>query len=485
MRLGVFLFFVAIFAATTAGHIYTIDSYLNYAVTKSVGTRGALDVPKFMMTVEGRGGKQYSKLGVGQSLVSLPLFWTGSLVERLAPDNRLFRVYADRVNIPHDGGTVVAVPQDLIRASDIEGARIFFTALTGAFVSAIVCLLFWILLRRFGLSRRGALWGACLLGFATPLWVYSRDLFAEPLFSACLLGAFCLVTDPSGAGVARRMVLAGLVSSLGVLARASFIPIAVILACYLVLATADRGLGLRHAAWYAAGCLPGLVIAGSLNVWRFGGLFLSGYHTAFDRGFSVPLWKGLLWNLASPYRSILLYAPGVVIFALGFREFLRRHKRETWLAVALISYLFVIYSKWWAWHGGWCWGPRFLLPAIPLLLLPGLAAARTRKWLIATAAILGVAGLAVQISGVLINYTAPYDYWIKIKKLDWAEENIQGFSPIWVHMKALFATSPRHYDLWIIQAWKVIGWKVIWMGLGLAALAGLSATYVLRPSRRT
>ena len=482
MRLSVFALFAALFVATAAGHIYTIDGYLNYTVTRSLATRGALDIPRHMMTVEGRDGRSYSKLGVAQSLVSLPLFWTGSLVERVSPGNRVFAAYSDHVSIPRGTGMITAEPQDLVRVSDADGARVFFTTLTNALVTALVCLIFWSLLRRHGLPRRGALAATCLLAFATPYWVYSRDYFAEPLFAACLLAAFYLVTDPTRSGAVRRVMLAGLAAGVGILTRPSFAPLAAILAAYLILASGERRRGLALAAWFALGCLPGAAVTAGLNAYRFGGIFTTGYHTAFDRGFSLPLAKGVLWNLASPYRSILLYAPGVIIFAFGIQEFLRRHRAEALLTVAIAAYILVAYSKWWAWHGGWCWGPRFLLPAIPLLLVPGLVAARTRRWLRATAAVLGLGGLAVQVSAVLINYTAVYDYWIKIKQLDWAEAGIEQFSPIWVHFRALSATGPRQYDLWLVQASRVIGWNAVWIAVALVAVAWVAAARILRPA---
>lgn len=38
-----------------------------------------------------------------------------------------------------------------------------------------------------------------------------------------------------------------------------------------------------------------------------------------------------------------------------------------WLSLAT---LLALYSRWHLWEGGWCWGPRFLVPVIPLLALP-------------------------------------------------------------------------------------------------------------------
>lgn len=456
MRLKIFVFFLALFAGTASGHIYTIDSALNYMVTKSMGRGGTLEIDRFMMTVEGEGGRHYSKLGVGQSIVGLPFFWLGSLVEEASPGNPLFAAYGRHYSIPHERVTIDAEPQTLIRLSEREGAPLFFVTLTNSVVSAWVCLIFWLILIHFGASPARALAGAAVLGFATPLWVYARDFFGEPLFAASLLTTFYLVSVDRSHLSPRGPALAGLVSSLGVLTRASFIPLIGVFAAYLILSSGDRRQGARRALVYTALCIPGIVLLAALNEARFGSIFLSGYHTAFDKGFSIPFYKGIAWNLASPYRSLFLYAPPVLMGLVGLKAFARKHRAEFLLASAVVVYVFVLYSSWWAWHGGWCWGPRFLVPIIPLLLLPAFIGPRMggRRW-VGLALALVVAGFLVQVGAVLINYTAAYDYWIKTGVLDWAEENIQMFSPISVHWKAISVTSPAEYDLWLVQAFRV------------------------------
>jgi hypothetical protein len=471
MRLKVFILFLTLFAATTAGHIYTIDSTLNYMVTRSIGTHGTLDIPKFMMTVEGSGGRHYSKLGIGQSVAGLPLFWLGVFVERLSPESPAFRAYSRSFTIPHDSGPLRAEPQTLVRLSDREGAPLFFVTLTNAFVAAVVCLLFWLILGGFGVPAGRALLGTALLAFSTPLWVYARDFFGEPLFTASLLLTFYQLRNPEKTS-SRRLMSGGLATSVGILTRASFIPLAGIFAAYLVLASDDKRRGFDRALRYAAFCLPGVVILALLNHARFGSVVATGYHTAFDKGFSVPLAKGLAWNLASPYRSLFLYAPAVALCFFGLRAFARKHRADMVLIGSIAAYVFAVYSGWWAWHGGWCWGPRFLVPIIPLLLIPGLVAVDMKGgWRTILAVALGAGGFAVQLGAILINYTAAYDYWIKIGLLDWAEENIQMFSPISTHWKAVLATHPADYDLWLVQVMRVNPPAAIVMVAGLVLVA--------------
>ena len=35
----------------------------------------------------------------------------------------------------------------------------------------------------------------------------------------------------------------------------------------------------------------------------------------------------------------------------------------------LTALYFVVYAKWYMWHGGYSWGPRFLVPVIPFVSL--------------------------------------------------------------------------------------------------------------------
>ena len=463
MRRSIFLFFLILYLSTTAGHIYTIDSYLNYGITKSIGSYRKLSMPKSMMTVEGRGGRHYSKLGIGQSLANLPMYYIGGLVEMAFPGQTVFKAYSEYVYIPHDWQRVRAEPQTIIRISELDGAWIFFATLTNAFIAAAACLLFFLTLRGFGVGAPGSFLGTSILALGTPFWVYARDLFGEPLFALSLLGTFYFLANPGRPLSGRRAALAGAFSSIGILTRMSFAPIVGIFALYIILApggSKDKpGLVLRYILW----SLPGLIVVGLLNWVRFESILASGYHTAFDKGFSVPVVKGIVYNLFSPYRSLFLYAPPVLVFFFGAAYFAGKHRAHLVLIALITVYMFLLYSRWWAWHGGWCWGPRFYLPIIPLLMLPGLVYvqfARKRKLLWTTVG-LGIAGFLVQLGAVFINYTAVYDYWIKIGILDWSEAGIHMFSPITTHWKAILATNPSQYDLWLVQGVREAGPAVL------------------------
>jgi hypothetical protein len=85
-------------------------------------------------------------------------------------------------------------------------------------------------------------------------------------------------------------------------------------------------------------------------------------------GFSNPFFFGLISLLFSFGKGIFFFAPGLL---LPIRKTLRKLQEVTkvdlfaiyMLWISFLVGLLLVYSSWWAWHGGWFWGPRFLLIA--------------------------------------------------------------------------------------------------------------------------
>ena len=137
----------------------------------------------------------------------------------------------------------------------------------------------------------------------------------------------------------------------------------------------------------AAGPNPGLSRAGPRFCWglvRFcffsSGTTLSDFdrrwnlysewarHKCFDN-FSNPLWLGLIGELISPGKGVLLYCPILLLACLGARSFLtRKNKIGVLVACATLFYL-LFFAKYKAWHGDNAWGPRYLTSMMPFWML--------------------------------------------------------------------------------------------------------------------
>lgn len=111
---------------------------------------------------------------------------------------------------------------------------------------------------------------------------------------------------------------------------------------------------------------------------RYGSFFGNGYGS--DRGlqtimpfsglpgFSYPIFFGLISLLFSFGKGLFFFAPALL---LPIRKILLKRQQEQkvnlyqvyTLWICFLIGLILVYSSWWAWHGGVFWGPRFLLIA--------------------------------------------------------------------------------------------------------------------------
>ena len=101
----------------------------------------------------------------------------------------------------------------------------------------------------------------------------------------------------------------------------------------------------------------------TFNLSRYGDPFNTGYLP--NETFSGVLWQGLLGQLLSPGRGLFLYCPIFLLSLVGFPAFFRRFRPEAIIALSVILIHLFLYGKWFMWHGGYAWGPRFMVPTLP------------------------------------------------------------------------------------------------------------------------
>lgn len=333
------------------------------------------------------GGPVFAKFGLGQSLLAAPLYWLGL---RLAP---------------------LATP------ADRPLVAVFATSTYNALVTALTALVLCALSLRLGLTRRRSLAVTLLFGLATPAWAYTTTFFSEPSIALCLIVAVAalLWREIPTAGCAAVIGLALGVALLVRLDSALYaIPFAASLA---VRAPRER----RPALLLAVGLAPMLALAatGAYNAARFGSPFTAGYGIAGDTHDLHPphtlkaLWEGVYGPLLSPGKGLFLYAPIALLAIPGFVRLARGGDRAAGALIASVVALAVLAHANTAivWLGGWAWGPRFLIPIVPVLLLAAGTALRDAGPAVRRLAwLLGALGALIQIPAVVLDRGAAIAY---------------------------------------------------------------------------
>jgi hypothetical protein len=250
-------------------------------------------------------------------------------------------------------------------------------------------------------SIRQAVVVALLVVLATPLLPYAVTGFAEPGVALGVAGALLgieLLKDHSIRGAA----VAGAATSVAVLMRPdSLILVAPIVLVAVVLSTRSW----QSVSAFGVALAPALLITGAYNAVRFGSPLVSQYQgIPLSREFNHSFLAGLYGLTLSPGRGIVLYAPLILVAAVGVRWSWQRSPVLTSAAVAFLLVRIVFYAPWWVWNGGAVWGPRFLVPAMPALAVPLLEVMRRLRavhWsVIAAAVVVAALSLGVQILGV-------------------------------------------------------------------------------------
>jgi hypothetical protein len=181
---------------------------------------------------------------------------------------------------------------------------------------------------------------------------------------------------------------------------------------------------LRDMLWLLVGLLPGGVLI-VLNNWvRFRALTEQGYG---GEGFTGNLLEGLAGLLFSPGKSLFLYVPLLVALPFAVLPFARRFRAEAVLVGGLTLTLLVQSALWWIWWGGWGWGPRFLVPLMPFLVLPlgVLLERRAWRWIIG----LGLLPLSVaaNLLGILVDFNT---YLSEVTRGEFAREQLYLWQPL-------------------------------------------------------
>ena len=263
-----------------------------------------------------------------------------------------------------------------------------------------------------GAGRFGQGLAAFGTALGSPLWPYTASGWTEPLQAVGFVLAFLFAARAAQAdatGAIRLAAAAGFSAGFLVLTKivnVVFLPLVLLPLTFGAFPSPRE----RWKAWAAAAAGAAAPLAATLafEVGRFGTPFSS---YARGGGFTHPLLDGAWRLLVGPNKGLLLYFPLLLLGLAGlFRLGRRPEGRAPALAVAgLLAGGLVLYGKWWAWDGSGGWGPRLLVPLVPLLSAAAGVAATT-PFLRAAAIGLLALGLGVNALGTFQVESATFFY---------------------------------------------------------------------------
>ncbi len=407
---ALFLITLSLFLLTSSGHLDFTDEYMIFFQAESLVLNQSPSVPQakqhnIWYGREGVDGKPYAGYGLPHPLVIAPFYGLGKLV-------------GNSPGIP-------ARSRDLIHYMAAIGSSSFFAAL-------LVCL-FHLVLSRLGVSPRISFAASLVLAFATPVWPYTGTLFSEIWTALLLLTALVALerVTRQEQGEILPVVLCGVCLGLALMTRPNHAAAFPVFGLALLL---GPGSTTRRAQRFLLLGAIGTLFLGTtmlLNYLEFDDPFQRGIPDWVEGGKVItdfliltPLHLGLYGNLFSPGKSVLLLAPPLLLALLGLR-LLWRQRRPIAIACGGCSLTYIlIVSRHSQWEGGYAWGPRYLLPVLPLLLvgIAPLLRRGKRTWPRRALGFLCLIGVLVQLPAVFTSsfevqsrggyYDANFDYML-------------------------------------------------------------------------
>jgi hypothetical protein len=520
-----FVFFLVLNFITSGGHTDMWDGMVTFLLTESMALKHTAQLhPEIPGISNANTTNRVNAMLIHE--VGNYKALTGKYFEWLLQSRPLEPVYASRsLLLP-----AIGLPFYLA-AVFLSVDALSFLALS---VNSVIIALTSLVIFAFALDVYGSRRIALILGliFAGCSFVlpYNNSLFPQPLQGLCIISGifflhkarhinfsyicqFTLKRKASRIAGYQYTVLSGTLFGLSVIASpisGLFIPAYII--CSIIYLRKNKKLLLS----FVVTLVVLLIITALLNYIRFGSFSEFGYGAQYGAFSLNREWQGLIGLLLSPGKGVIFYFPAIVLLPLAIKYSFRLQTSLCFLAVYVFVALWIYFgtllvggeSR--SWSGAIAWGPRYLIPLLPLVvvLLGGLLkyprSLKTKRLINISVAISAVAGFIINVGGILVwsEYGLIYA---------WERERLGGlawelmtwepkYSPINVHMKmlydnylstipledyrdtgwdfALYGLAPCQYDLFIYCKFGLVPFLLLF------CLAGLFAFLILVRNKR-
>ena len=358
-------------------------------LTASIVDRNSLNIDPFA-TYTGDlaeyNGHYYADKAPGLSLLAVPVY---AIVKYTVLGGK---PYSDLFTVPQ------AARMDFL-------PRYVLALVFAALPTGILAALLFAMLARLGVPNGWRSLIALTYGLGTFAFPFATELFGHQLAALFVFAAFFVLYRVRHGEISAVATLgAGALAGLAILTEYPTALLVAALALYALARHDGRG---RQLLWLASGMAPFLAIGAVYNTLCFGGPLSQGYaHLAGSQSFRLgqaqgfmgvtyPHLDALLQTTFGPFRGAFLLSPALLLALPGFVYLWRRKDwRAEWMVwLGSVAVYFLFTASYFEWDGGFSFGPRQFLPALPFLMLPiGELARRERAvaWRVITGALAAI-----------------------------------------------------------------------------------------------
>ncbi len=447
-KLFLFGFIFIMLLISSGGRIAGSDETGFFLETQSLIENFSFSIPDTIVGngVYGKDGKYYLGAGLSYTIISIPFYVIGKTL------NEMF-----------------SVPQHY----QLLVLKAAFS-LTNQFLGALIGVLLYLFSLKFNFSKKTALLITLIFLFTTNFYAYTKSSMREPLIILCLMAASYYYLAYKNEKKVSYLHYIGIWQLALIHTKILYLFFCLIFFLYFISLhiQCDKHKNFqnklfsifksnefrKHGIVFIFWLLISVLLYLLQNYLMFGSIF-STFYSKREITFSNPIFSGLYGLLLSSGKSIFLYAPVIIIVFWGIKKFYSSYKKETILFLTIVVLHLVIHAKYYAWAGDGSWGPRYVLPIIPfLILMSGFTiesiltqAGRLKKYLFYAICIIG---LIIQIGGSAVYFGSylryigefPFQKEFTDPEFLYKSHYIPNFSPVTGHWELLVKSVEKHLN---------------------------------------
>ena len=371
----------SIFIFTASAHRFTSDDYLAYSQAERIINQ--TPIPNFIPG-ETRPGLQGSNLiqwdfpTCKDPIIcsNVPLVYSMSLIPFIQLEQNL--------NILPDRDLTLDDFDDnhyVWWRNTLSNEETFTFLFYGPVITAISTAILFAICRTYNFSIKIAITVAFLYGFTTMAWAYSSTALSVILVSMTVLLSFYFYRKFVKNQNFFSLIFCGFSLGASVLVRYDSFIIVVIILVFLIGTILRNKSKLKNLTCLLIPLFFCAIIFMGINYIQFGTFLEYGFKTesGYGLGSTSPIHVGVFGLLLSPGAGLFIFSPILFTIFVSFFDFYKKDKSSFLIFSAYFVSMLVFFGNLETWHGFVSWGPRYLLPVIPFLLIPLAASIEKRN----------------------------------------------------------------------------------------------------------
>jgi len=371
----------SIFIFTASAHRFTSDDYLAYSQAERIINQ--TPIPNFIPGetrpgLQGSNQIQWDFPACKDPIIcsNVPLVYSMSLIPFIQLEQNL--------NILPDEDLTLDDFDDnhyVWWRNTLSNEETFTFLFYGPVITAISTAILFAICRTYNFSIKIAITVAFLYGFTTMAWAYSSTALSVTLVSMTVLLSFYFYRKFVKNQNFFSLIFCGFSLGASVLVRYDSFIIVVIILVFLIGTILRNKSKLKNLTCLLIPLFFCAIIFMGINYIQFGTFLEYSFKTesGYGLGPTSPIHVGVFGLLFSPGAGLFIFSPILFTIFVSFFDFYKKDKSSFLIFSAYFVSMLVFFGNLETWHGFVSWGPRYLLPVIPFLLIPLAASIEKRN----------------------------------------------------------------------------------------------------------